>query len=146
MAKNKCLDPDGVFFSVGVSAVRRDDVQDPAEQEARPKPESRSENQPQNPREDAAVVNLPKARKNQTQNTSDYRIAHRLSYLHSRSTYDSRARFVRSALAVNAPHVDDLATEGLQHRLNGGIALGQLAQALFLQSLFILAAERLARS
>src|ERR1044072_3989082 len=39
----------------------------------------------------------------------------------SGSTYDSRAGFVRLALAVDAPHVDDLTAEGLQHRLESRV-------------------------
>ena len=58
-----------MFFRVGIRAVRGDEVADPAERAARPKPESRRENQPQNSRQISAVIELPNARNNQTQNT-----------------------------------------------------------------------------
>src|SRR6185503_8279454 len=62
----------------------------------------------------------------------------------SGSTYNSRAGFVRLALAVDAPHVNDLAAEGLQHRLDSRVTLRHLAQPLFFQPRLVLAAERLA--
>src|SRR6185437_348842 len=55
-----------------------DEVQDPAEQPARSEPQSRSDNEPQYPSQDAAIVNLPEARKNQTQNAGYDWVAHRL--------------------------------------------------------------------
>src|SRR5678816_4243239 len=45
---------------------------------------------------------------------------------------------------VDATHVDDLATEGLQHRLDSRVTLRHLAQPLFFQPRLVLAAEWLA--
>jgi len=55
-----------MLFGVGVSAVRGDKVTNPAERAARSNPESRRQDQPNNSREDAAVVNLADARNHQT--------------------------------------------------------------------------------
>jgi len=60
------LESDGMLFSVGVRAVCRDDVADPAERAASPDPEPRREDQPQYPRQNAAVIELPHSRNNQT--------------------------------------------------------------------------------
>ena len=55
---NLWLNSYSVFFRVGVSAVRRDDVEDPAEQTASPTPEEESKQQPHDSRQNAAVINL----------------------------------------------------------------------------------------
>ena len=68
LSKGLRLKADGMFFRVGVGAVRGDEVADPAERAAGSKPESRRENQPQNSRQDTAVVKLPHSGNNQTQN------------------------------------------------------------------------------
>ena len=69
---------DRVLFSVGVGAVRGNDVADPTERAARTEPESRGENQPQYSRQNAAVVELANARNNQTQDSRQNWIAHRI--------------------------------------------------------------------
>ena len=77
-----CLNTNWVFFSVGVRAVCGDDVADPPERAARPKPETRRQDQPQYPRQYAAVVELANARNNQTQDSRQHWIAHRSTHLH----------------------------------------------------------------
>src|SRR5690242_9188521 len=89
-----------MLFRVRVSAVRGNQVQYPAEKPAAAKPQSRGEDQPQNPREHAPVVDLPEARKKQTKNTGNNWIAHRLNLPPPWNSYDGRAGFVRSAVAV----------------------------------------------
>lgn len=89
-----------VFFRVGVSAVSRDDVEDPAEQAASPTPKEKSHEQPQDSSQNAAVINLAETRNNQTQYPRYKRIAHRSSYLHSGSSYDDNSRFVRPYLSA----------------------------------------------
>ena len=71
----------GMFLGVGVSAVGRDDVADPTERSACAQPETRREEQPQNTGQNSTVVKLPDTGNNQTQNTCQNWIAHRLSYL-----------------------------------------------------------------
>src|SRR6185295_17818428 len=107
-------------------------------------PEARRHDQPDYSCQDAAVVELANARNNQTQNSRQHWIAHRIFALRSGTSYVRRAGFVRSALAVDAPHVDDLATEGFQHRLDGRVTLRHLAQALFFLPRFVFATEWLA--
>ena len=133
-----------MLVSVGVRAVRADDVADPPERAARPEPEARRYDQPEYPRQDAAVVELANARNNQTQNSCQHWVTHRIFALRSGSSYDSRAGFVRSALAVDAPHVDDLATEGFQHRLDGRVTFRHLAEPLFFLPCLVFASEWLA--
>ena len=133
-----------MLFSVGVRAVRGDDVADPPERAARPEPEARRYDQPEYSRQNAAVVELANARNNQTQNSCQHWVTHRIFALRSGSSYDSRAGFVRSALAVNTPHVDDLATEGFQHRLDCRVTLRLLAEPLFFLPRLVFAAEWLA--
>jgi hypothetical protein len=62
MTNGKCSDSDGVFLGVGVRGVCGDDVANPAQRAAGPKPESRRYNQPENSCQNATIVELPHSR------------------------------------------------------------------------------------
>ena len=73
-----CLKSDGVFFRVGVSAVRGDEVADPTEGTTSSDPKAGREDQPQYAREYATVIELPHSRDNQAQDSCQNWIAHRI--------------------------------------------------------------------
>src|SRR5829696_5330531 len=131
-----------VFFSVRVSTVRSDDVEDPAEQAGSPTPEEKSKEQPHESSQDAAVVNLAEARNNQTQDSSYKRIAHRLKLPPQWKLIRRQLSFCSSLSLAVAPHVNYLAPERLQHLLHDGTVLRQFAQTLLFESFFIIATER----
>src|ERR1041384_6730163 len=132
---------DPVFFRVGVSAVRGDQVEDPAAQAACPTPEEKSKQQPNDSGQNAAVVNLAEARNNQTQNPCYKRITHRLKLPPQWKVIRRHLSFCSSLSLAVAPHVNYLAAKRLQHLLHDRTVLRHLAQALFSESCFVVAAE-----
>src|SRR5262249_31995240 len=77
--------------------------------------------------------NLPKSDRASCQATST-----------SGTSYDSHARFVRSAFAVSTPYVHNLTTKRLQHLLHNGAAFSHLPQSLLFETLLVFATQRLA--
>ena len=71
----------GMIFRVGVSGPRSDNVANPAECAASANPEPGCDDQPENARKDAAVVELAYSGNNETQEACQNRIAHLLVYL-----------------------------------------------------------------
>ena len=67
-----------MFFGVGISAVRGDEVADPTERSASSYPKARREDQPKYSRQNASVIELPHSRDNQTQDSCQNWIAHRI--------------------------------------------------------------------
>ena len=65
-----------MIFGVGIGAPGSYDVANPAKRAARPDPEARSDNQPENAGEDASVIELAYSRDNKTQDTCQKWIAH----------------------------------------------------------------------
>lgn len=74
-----------MIFCVGVSGPRCDNVANPAKCAASADPESGCDDQPENARKDAAVVELAYSGNNETQEACQDRIAHLLVYLRSSS-------------------------------------------------------------
>ena len=68
---------DRVVLGVGVSGVGGNDVADPAERAAGANPEAGRDDQPEDSREPAAVVNLADAGNKKTQKSCGKWIAHR---------------------------------------------------------------------
>src|ERR1051325_4892909 len=132
-----------MLFRVRVSAERRDEVQDPTKHPARAEPQSRRENQPQDPREHAPVIDLPEARKNQAKYTGNNWIAHRLNLPPTWNLIRQPREICSLALAVTI-YVGDRTAEGFHQRLGIGMCLSLFPAPLFLQSLFVGAAEWLA--
>ena len=58
-------------FSVTIGSPGRDDMADPAEPAARPDPEARRDDQPENRSQDTAVIELPHARDEETEHCGD---------------------------------------------------------------------------
>src|SRR6185503_15517200 len=69
--------PDRMILGVGVSGVGGNDVADPAERAAGANPEAGRDDQPEDSREPAAVVNLADAGNKKTQKSCGKWIAHR---------------------------------------------------------------------
>src|SRR5882672_1845450 len=67
---------DGMIFGVRVSRVGGDDVANPAERAAGTNPKTRCDDQPENAREDAAVVELAYSGNDETENACQDGIAH----------------------------------------------------------------------
>ena len=65
-----------MIFGVGIGAPGSYDVANPAKRAARPDPEARSDNQPENAGEDASVIELAYSWDNKTQDTCQKWIAH----------------------------------------------------------------------
>lgn len=70
------LSAEGVILREGVCGVGGDDVTDPTQCAAATNPESGSDDQPENTRQNSAVVELPDARNNEAKKTSGKWIAH----------------------------------------------------------------------
>jgi hypothetical protein len=70
---------DGMIFGVRVSRVGGNDVADPAERAAGTNPKTRCDDQPENAREDAAVVELAHSGNDETENACQDWIAHNLN-------------------------------------------------------------------
>lgn len=68
-------------LGVTVGRPGRDDVANPAQRAARPNPETRCDNQPEQPAQNLAIVKLADARKDETENSRQRRITHLYSYL-----------------------------------------------------------------
>ena len=74
-----------MILSVGVGGPGCDNVANPAERAAGADPKARGNDQPENARKDAAVIELAYSGNNKTQNTRQKWIAHLLVYLRGKT-------------------------------------------------------------
>ncbi len=77
--KVACLVADWMILGVGICGVGSDDVADPTESSACADPEARSDNEPDDAREDSTVVELADTGNKETKKSCGKWIAHRIN-------------------------------------------------------------------